>query len=237
MKFKSKNSRGASLAIVAVVTAGLAGCKGLDEGSQVAGWALVDPQQRHPILVSQQPAHLKLHVPRGSHGLSPSQRAEVVEFAGRYRASDSGNSRLVIAAPSGSPNEVAAMNAVDDIRGLLLDSGFSDAGIAVEAFHDEGDNEPAVRISYMRYVAEGPQCGHDWSQNLAYNPNNVGHPNYGCAGQRNLAAMVANPADLLGPRTMGDRYSERRDAVYDKYVKGETTGAQKGEDEKVRTDK
>jgi len=42
----------------------------------------------------------------------------------------------------------------------------------------------------------------------------------GCAGQRNLAGMVANPADLLGPRTMTSRDSNRRDDMYAKYVKG-----------------
>jgi pilus assembly protein CpaD len=47
--------------------------------------------------------------------------------------------------------------------------------------------------------------------------------------------MVANPADLLGPRGMDSRPAERRLVTWDKYIKGETTGAQKSADEKIET--
>lgn len=236
---KINNTRRSSPAriggLVGLALAGvmLGGCKH-DQGAQVAGWALVDPNQRHPIIVSQQPSNLSLHVPRGASGLSVQQRAEVVDFASRYRAADSGNSRLVISAPGGASNEVAAMNAVQDIREILIDGGFSESAIAVEAYHSEGRHEAPVRISYMRYVAEGPECGNDWSENLARNPKNMNYPDFGCAQQHNLAAMIANPADLLGPRTDGPRSSERRDDVFRKYTKGEVTAADKTEDEKVK---
>ncbi len=245
MTTKFSNSHGPSLGFtssrkalaVVLLAAALAGCKTDGDQTKVAGWSLLDPSQRHPIMVSQQPSHLNVHVPRGAQGLSPTQRADVIDFANRYRAADSGNSRLVIAVPSGAPNEVAAMNATEDIRALLLDGGFNEAGITVEAFNDESNPSPAIRISYMRYVAEGPQCGHDWSQNLAHGPNNNAYPNFGCSNQRNLAGMIANPADLLGPRTEGQRYAERRDEIMDKYVKGETTATKKSEDERVQTNK
>lgn len=224
---------GLKVVTIALLASALAGCKHND-GTQVAGWALVDPNQRHPIMVSQQPATLSLRVPRGSAGLSTTQRADVLDFASRYRAADSGNSRLVISAPGGAANEVAAMNAVQDVREILMDSGFSESAIAVEAYHDEGGREPPIRISYMRYVAEGPVCGQDWSENLARNPKNFNYPDFGCSHQHNLAAMIANPADLLGPRTEGPRNADRRDEVFGRYVKGKTTAADKSEDEKVK---
>jgi pilus assembly protein CpaD len=224
-----------SLMIACALTLTLPACKHDDTRGQVAGWALVDPEQRHPIVISQQPQTMNLRVPRGSSGLAPQQRAELLSFADRSRASDAGNSRLVISAPSGSGNEVAAMQAVGEIRNLLSDRGFSEASIQVEAYGQEGGgHEPPIKVSYLRYVAEGPQCG-QWPENLAYNPNNLPHPNMGCANQHNLAAMVANPADLLGPRTLGDRASERRDAVWGKYIDGESSVTKKTEDEKVST--
>ena len=212
----------------------VAGCQHDKESAQVAGWTLIDPTQRHPIMVSQQPANFNLMVPRGSQGLTPAQRAEVLNFANRYRAGDSGNSRLVISAPSGASNEVASMNAVQEVHALLVETGFSESDIAVEAYHEEGNSAAPVRISYMRYVAEGPSCGGNWSENLGSNPKNVAAPNHGCANQHNLAAMIANPADLLGPRTEGPRYSDRRDDVMNKYVKGKSTGAENSEEERVR---
>ena len=192
----------------------LAGCKHLDEseGSRVAGWSLVDASQRHPIIVSQKPSTLDLAVHRGSQGLSPRQRADLVEFASRYRASDAGDSRLIISAPSGGANEVASMHAVQDIRRLLEGEGFGEASIAVEAYAADGRSGSPIRVSYLKYVADAPECG-SWPTNLARDPGNVPYANFGCATQRNLAVQIANPADLLGPRTMTGRSSERRDVA------------------------
>jgi pilus assembly protein CpaD len=44
--------------------------------------------------------------------------------------------------------------------------------------------------------------------------------NHGCASQRNLAAMVANPADLVQPRGDGPTYPMRRTWVFEQYRKG-----------------
>jgi pilus assembly protein CpaD len=222
----------ASLAVMLSLT--LIGCKHDEITTQQPAMNLVDPAQRHPILVSQKPANLSVQVPKGSSGLSPKARADVLEFAQRYRAGDAGDSRLIIMAPSGSSNEVAAMNAVQQIRGLLGDYGFSDSSISVEAFDAGHDAQPAVRVSYMRYVAEGPQCG-NWPTNLAHEPHNLPAANIGCANQRNFAAMVSNPADLLGPRTVTARSGERRDVVWEKYQKGEQTASQKNADGTVST--
>lgn len=225
-----------AVAALALLVAGLAGCKHEEiTRPQVAGWALVDPSQRHPIIVSQQPQTMEVRIPASARGLSPRQRAEVLEFADRSRASDAGNSRLVIQAPGGGANETASMYAVGEIRQILSDMGFSETSIAVEAYH-AGGSAPPLRISYLRYVAEAPVCGY-WPTNLAEQPDNGNYPNFGCASQHNLAVMVANPGDLLGPRTESDRAGERRDATWGKYVKGESTGSKKSNDEKVKTTK
>lgn len=220
---------------LAIMGTSLAGCRAIDEAGapQVAGWAMVDNSQRHPIIVSQQPQTMEIRVAAASRGLSPRQRAEVLEFADRSRASDAGNSRIVIQAPGGSANETASMHAVGEIREILSDIGFAASSIAVEAYHaPDGRNAP-VRISYLRYVAEAPVCGY-WPTNLAEQRDNANYPNFGCANQHNLAVMVANPGDLLGPRTESDRSGERRDVTWNKYVRGESTAAQKSEDERVK---
>lgn len=228
------SSRALAVIPLLFVAVTLGACKHGEGGTQVDGWTLVDPTQRHPIMVSQQPSRLNIAVARGSQGLTPSQRAEVLDFASHFRASDAGNSRLVISAPSGGANESSALTAANDVHGLLLDGGFSETSIAIEAYHDETSAQAPVRISYLRYVAEGPACGSNWGDNLAYNPSNVPHPELGCATQHNLAAMIVNPADLLGPRTETARYGERRDDVMNKYAKGKVTGAEKSEEERVR---
>jgi pilus assembly protein CpaD len=211
----------------------LSACKHIDEEPVAAGWSPVDATQRHPIMMSQEPHTIPIHVARGGGGLSPRQRADLLAFSDRARASDAGNSRLVISVPAGGANEIAAMQVAGEVRGLLSTNGFSETSIAVEAYHDGSNREPPIRVSYLRYVAKGPECG-SWPTNLARERDNIPYPNFGCATQHNFAAMVANPADLLGPRTESDRASERRDAQWDKYVNGESTTANKSEDEKVQ---
>jgi len=231
---KRKAPTSVSCAIVAAIASTLAGCSHEEMARKQPNFDLVEPAQRHPILVSQKPTDLTLHVPKGSSGLSPRDRADVLDFAQHFRASDAGDSRLVIQAPSGSSNEIAAMQAVQQVRALLADNGYSDSTISVEAYQADHRSDSPVKVSYMRYVAEAPECG-QWPTNVAYEPSNLPMPNLGCANQKNFAAMVANPADLIGPRTMTPRSGERRDEIWDKYQKGDITDSKKSGDGTVST--
>ncbi len=220
-----------SALFVAAAALTLGACKHDDYNGEVAGWTLIDGSQRHPILVSQEPEILNISVSSNARGLTPQQRARVIAFAQRSRASDAGNSKMVLSVPTGGANEIPSMYAVQDIRQLLTDVGFKKSSISIEASYNE---RGPIQISYLRYVAQGPDCG-DWSKNLSHDPQNLPYPNFGCANQRNLAAMVANPADLLGPRTQTERYSDRRNVTFDKYIGGEVSGADKSDDERVDT--
>ena len=222
------------LAAASAVALLLTACKLTEEpGAHVAGWTVVDARQRHPIMVAEQPANLTLRVARGSDGLNPQQRAQVYDFINRYSARDSGNARIMISVPSGSANDVAAMHALADLRQLVRTFGIAEANIMVQPYPADGTREPPLRVSYTRFVAEAPDCG-QWPTNLGDDPRNLPYPNFGCATQRNLAVQVANPADLIGPRTMQPGSSERRDTVWNSYVKGESTIAKKESDEKVQ---
>jgi pilus assembly protein CpaD len=221
----------AKLLAASLLVLALAGCKSIEEpGAYVAGWTLIDANQRHPIMVSQQPATLNVRVPRGSQGLTEAQRGQVAGFLEHYRNAGMGNSRLVIGVPAGAPNETAAMRAMADVRRLIVDYGFSDSAIATEPYHAGRDANAPIRLSYLQYVAEGPACGR-WPTNVADEPRNLDYANFGCAQQRNLAAQIANPADLLGPRTMTPSDAERRQVVMDKYEKGQSTASEKPADQ------
>ena len=219
------------LALVALAAVALGACRADHAGPQVAGWTLVDPAERHPILVSEQPVTMSLPVHRGSYGLSNASRRRVAHFLHKFRAIDSGNSRLVIAAPSGRANEVAAMQVVGEVREMISEAGFPADVVRVEPNPGASD----VRLSYLRVVAKAPECGM-WPDNLERQPDNLNYANFGCATQRNFAAMVSNPADLIGPRTETPRPANRRDYQWKLYTEGETTGAKKSGDEKINTE-
>jgi pilus biogenesis lipoprotein CpaD len=146
------------LILMPLVAVALFGCQAREEtGAHVAGWSLVDASQRHPILVSQQPATLSIRVAMGAHGLSDGQAAQVSDFLARYRSKDSGNSKLVIAVPSGSPNESAAMRAVGNMREMIRDFGFSESTVAMQPYSGGRDPSAPIRLAYLRYVAEAPE--------------------------------------------------------------------------------
>ena len=222
----------ARLAGCALLALAAAGCSnGTDPGGHVAGWTMIDAQQRHPIVVTEEPAHHAVRVGRGSDGLSPHQRAALASFIARYRGGDAGG-QLAIQVPSGSANEIAALRAVGDMRYIARDLGIDDTRVAVSPYRAAGQRDPAIRVSYTRYVAQAPECG-AWPTNVGDDARNLPYPNLGCATQRNLAMQVANPADLLGPRTMTPATAERRDVRWDKYNKGEATVAKRDQDERA----
>lgn len=54
----------------------------------------------------------------------------------------------------------------------------------------------SVRVVLTRSTAHVPGCP-DWSAQSDMNYENATHPGYGCATNSNMAAMVANPQDLI----------------------------------------
>ena len=221
------------LLLLAGLAMGVSACRGEEPGTHVAGWAMLDASQRHPIVVSQQPANMSLRVARGSTHLTPAQRAQVIDFMSRYRGRDTGNGRISISVASGAANEVAVLHAVAELRELLRDFAVDDTRVAVQAYHGDREPQPPIRISYARFVAEGPNCG-NWAHNVGDAPRNLPYTDLGCSNQKMIAAQVANPADLLGPRSMTPNSGERRDQVWEKYIKGESTIAKKDNEEKAQ---
>ena len=224
---KAMGPRVLPMALGALLLIGLPGCQ-THGAKDVRGWVIADPTQQHPIIVDKHEEVLDLAVPRGAYGLASSQRARAQNFLRGYK--QEGNGVLLIRAPSGSPNEIAAMRVLDDVRRVMQQEGVAHKASHVEPYFADGDPRAPVRISYLRHVALPPECG-SWPTNLAADPGNFSYHNMGCATQRNLAAMVANPNDLLEPRGMTQRSGERRDTIWNKYVKGETTVAEKSDEE------
>jgi pilus assembly protein CpaD len=87
-----------------------------------------------------------------------------------------------------------------------------------------------IELNYITYEAHVDPCG-DWSMNWADTGSNQSTPNFGCSVQNNIAAMVADPRDLVAPRAMDDASATRRAAVLGHYEKGETTAATKSSDQ------
>ena len=121
-------------------------------------------------------------------------------------------SLIAVVAPSGSPNQDAAAAIAVQVEDVLRQSGVSPRAIDYRVYRagSEERNAP-VRIAYSRIAAQTAPCG-PWPDQVADNGENRHYFNFGCATQQNLAAIVANPLDLLYPRGMtpADAAASRR---------------------------
>ena len=170
-------------------------------------------EQRFPITVEPHMEALRLPFNAARGGLDQAGSADLERFARDYL--DNGSGTLAIAGSRRNPN------APGTIADRLVALGVPRDRIMV-GNPDNADASDDVRLSYIRYQAHAEDCG-DWSANLGYTSANKISPNFGCATQHNLAAMVADPRDLVSPKPIDPNDAQRRLTVLEKYRKGETT--------------
>ncbi|MAB12507.1 MAG: hypothetical protein CMI59_01215 [Parvibaculum sp.] len=207
----------------AVAMLALAGCGGFNGREE----ALYTPENVHPITVSKDTATLKLDAAMDLGYLNGRQKAQIASFARAY--TERGHGPMVVSVPDRSLNKGAASDFLNDVSRALADEGVTDDRVVYKPYQVAGDkNSAPVVMTFNRYVAQASPCG-DWSANYSYNPKNLNPPNFGCATQNNLAAMVADPSDLVHPRTMDPADADRRSTVLEKYRKGESTATQRSD--------
>jgi pilus assembly protein CpaD len=197
-----------------------------------------DYRQRHPIAVQEADRSIVIFVGHARGGLSESQRADVLGLAQIWVREGTG--AIVADVPVDTPNARAAASAFSEIRALLTAGGVPARGIALRRYHPDNPRTLAtIRLSYPRIAAVAGPCGL-WPENLGpsilnnrYSENKE-YYNFGCASQRNLAAMIDNPADLEQPRSETAAYTARRTAAFEKYRKGDPTAVAYPEAEKAK---
>lgn len=182
-----------------------------------------DPTVQHPIFV--EPAMESLQIPFAGiyAGISPADADRLAAFARDFIGR--GNGAISISAPRGGGSDAALTFFAEKLAGL----GVPRSRILVGTREMAGPQDP-VEISFITYVARTNACG-DWSENLADTASNLPPPDFGCATQHNIAAMVADPRDLLEPRPEGPSDTLRRMTVIEKYREGQATPADKKSDQ------
>ena len=236
MTATGKTSRLSTIAVLAVVSAALGGCWTSPE--IVTASVPDDYRQRHPIAVQEGNHAIVVFVGAGRGGLSGPQRADVFGFGQSWVREGTGG--VIIDVPVNTPNARAAASAARDIRGTLSSAGVPSSAIRVNRYSpDDPERFATVRLSYPKIKAVAGPCGL-WPtdvgpsiDNPGYNENRPYH-NFGCATQRNLAAMIDNPADLEQPRPESPAYTLRRTMSFERYRKGDTTATNYPESDKAK---
>lgn len=212
-------ARAASAILLTAGSLVAAGCTSTTGTSDVVDQRQFDYRQRHPILISNDPEVMDVRVGMRGPALSRDIEAAVRQYVAEYRADGTGS--ITIQVPTGSANAVAAASTGHAVHYALVRAGVPRGQIEV-APYEVGDHSKvaALRLSYLRVKAVVPTCGL-WPTGSDTNFENTDTFNFGCAAQQNLAAMVANPADLLRPQTMSPSDGNRRADVISKYRRGE----------------
>jgi pilus assembly protein CpaD len=189
-----------------------------------------DYRMRHPITLKEGERSVEVFLGRNRGGLTPAQRADVLSFAQVWRRE--ATSGIIVDVPQGGPNDHAAADSMREIHSIFVASGVPRNAILVQPYRPSDSALASIKINYSKLVAKAGPCG-QWPKNLgpgqdsSYTENQP-YWNLGCANQRNLAAMVDNPADLVQPRGESSSYTARRSVVIDKYRKGEDPSGKYG---------
>jgi len=198
---------------VAAVAVLLAGCAQRD--SITVGSIPDDYRTTHPIVIAEKNVKIDLPVGAGDRGMTGSQRATLLGFLDNYDKSAAPT--LTIQVPSGSANEAAATVAARDFARVAVASGVKRNRIVVTSYQAASSEiSSPVRVAYVSVRAQTDKCGR-WPEDLLDTSENKHYADFGCSYQNNLAAQMANPADLLGPRKSTTIDAENRGAVIDVY--------------------
>jgi len=224
---------GSRLALHTAFAVGLAALVcGCNTDQQITGAPNVpsDYRLRHPISITEKDHTLQLFMGANRGSLTPSQRAEVLAFGQTWKGRATGG--VIIDLPIGSSNEHASADSLREIESILAATGVPPHGIAVRNYRVSGRVLATVRISYPLIAAQAGPCG-IWPEDIGPSLNrdyfeNQPNWNFGCSTQRNLAAMVADPADLVQPREETPTYAQRRTVVMEKYRLGQPTATSSG---------
>jgi pilus assembly protein CpaD len=198
----------------------------------------IDYRHRHPIAVTEADRSIVVFVGHARGGLSGSQRTDVAGLANSWMREGTG--AITAEVPTDTPNARAAAASFREIQSVLMAGGVPSRAITLRHYQpDDPRTLPTIRLSYPKITAVAGPCGL-WPQDLGPNIDNVAYSenrpyhNFGCATQRNLAAMVDNPADLEQPRPESPAYTPRRDIAFEKYRKGTTTTTSYPESDKAK---
>lgn len=209
------------LLAVGLLAASAAGCtmpmaNGEDEA--------ISPTANFPITVEPQVVTMAIMVDDGMQRLAPGESDRVRAFAERWKAR--GQGMINAATPAGSDNRAAALSSMDEVKRILRNAGVDAKAVNVSSYRADGRHAP-ITLSFVTLSATAQDCGMNWSENLGWTPRNTPWPEFGCTTQHNFAAVVANPRDLIEPRSSDPVDNGRRSKVLENYRNGTPTAAQK----------
>jgi pilus assembly protein CpaD len=216
----------------------LGACKTFDAPIVAADSYPADYRLRHPIAVTEADRSIVVFVGNGRGGMTAAQRADVMGMAQTWLRDGTGG--ITIDMPAGTPNARAAHDTLREIRAMIAAAGVPPRAVSVRQYRPEDPRHmAAIRLNYPKITATAGPCG-VWPEDLGPSYKNASwfenksYYNFGCAAQRNFAAMIDEPSDLVQPRAETPAYTMRRNVAFEKYRKGTSTSTLYPEADKAK---
>jgi pilus assembly protein CpaD len=241
MKAKPPADRSRALRLAATLlglSVTLGACKTFDAPIVAAEPYPDDYRLRHPIAVTEADRSIVVFIGTGRGGMTAAQRADVMGMAQTWLREGTGG--ISIDMPTGTPNARTARETLREIQAMIAAAGVPPRAVSVRQYQPKDPLHMAViRINYPKISATAGPCGL-WPEDIGPSYKNrsyyenKSYYNFGCANQRNLAAMIDEPSDLVQPRAETPAYTIRRSAAFEKYRKGQSTTTLYPEAEKAK---
>lgn len=184
---------------------------------------------RHEIGVTQHTEYLEVLLDPRDTQLRLGEVAKVRGFLNQY--ADVGHGPLVVSMPKHANNPQLAVGAVSEIRQMAWEAGISYEDMLGAAYDASAQGKTPIVMAFKTFKAVAPDCKSLSEINIADGTSNSDLPTLGCAIRTNMAAMIAEPADLLGGRELSEGDKVRRGAQLTLWQQGQTTAATRSDAE------
>ena len=184
---------------------------------------------RNSVNVAESIERLELYTRPNGMELSARDKLAVAQFLDGYARS--GDGALYINRPASALSGLGTQQAEAAIRGLMAQGGMNPLAVQTGQYSSKPGAPAPVIVSYRTLRAIPQDCREMESLTNTY--SNQPHSSFGCFQSANLAAMISDPRQLLEPYAPGQPNAQRRQVIYDKYIKGEPTSAAPNPDQRV----
>ncbi|MEM7330270.1 MAG: CpaD family pilus assembly lipoprotein [Pseudomonadota bacterium] len=211
----------------------LSGCQSLGGGNAHQGVPISDfhgtPLDRYEIGVEERREYLEVQLDSRDTQLRVSEVMKVRAFLDKY--ADVGHGPLVISMPKKAEAPQLAVGAVSEIREFAWEAGIEYEQMLGAAYDASGRTATPVVMAFKTYEAIAPECPSLAEIDISNAVSNSEMATFGCAVRANMAAMIAEPADLLGGRELTEGFAARQQFQLDLWLQGQPTPSTRGDGE------
>ncbi len=155
-------------------------------------------------------------------GLSDAQRAALADLAARWQAA--GGGVVLIREPLKGADPKAIYAAGMASEAALIASGVPAGQVRRVGYDPDGEGPAPVIVGFEAYAAVVPACGRRWD-NLTATASNKPYTNFGCAISANMAAEIANPADIAAQHPVAPADAQRFSNAVEQYRAGPSSSS------------